>query len=658
LFGGDGEDTASYASAASGVRVSLDYTLANSGDARGDAFHSIEDLEGSAFNDTLIGGDSGNLLRGGAGNDTLRGGLGDDTYEYKRGDGNDVINDVGISGAEEVLGADGSLNTSLYTASWESIGTTMVGGYTWYAYRLTVTRNGTGEVVYRSRDNVDFLYTTANQSLPSGAGWPFADGQWRLDAARTGNGVQTVRTLDGSAGGDDALLLDNITLADLTASRNGSDLILNIAGGGQITIKNQTNAATAVESLLLGDGLAASLTNLRLPGEAATDGDDLFLGDANANTFDGGAGDDVISGGAGNDVLHGGAGNDTLEGGPGADILDGGSDSVTLAESPDADNFAKPYGDTIRYAGSSSAVTINLKTLTASGGDAAGDTIVADGNGVSTIENVVGSDAGNDVLTGDDRANRLSGLGGDDTLFGLGGDDVLIGGTGNDTLDGGDGNDNLAGQDGNDILYGGLGNDLLDGGAGDDVLYGGSGTDTLVGGSGSDTLYGGDDNDQLSGGDGNDTLYGGTGNDTLSGDAGDDHLEGGAGDDIYVFSASSGTDTVLDAEGKNRIVISGVSSSQIWLNHSGNDLVIGVIGGTATIRILGYYASSAPSRMFSIAIGDQTLFLAYAEPLINAMSALYANAPASMPQAVGDILGDYWDTGSKAAPRVVAQSYT
>ena len=92
-------------------------------------------------------------------------------------------------------------------------------------------------------------------------------------------------------------------------------MTLNIAGGGQITIKNQAATDTAIETLLLGDGLAASLTNLRLPGEAATDGDDLFLGDVNANTFDGGAGDDVISGGAGDDVLHGGDGNDTLEGG-------------------------------------------------------------------------------------------------------------------------------------------------------------------------------------------------------------------------------------------------------------------------------------------------------------------------------------------------------
>ena len=156
--------------------------------------------------------------------------------------------------------------------------------------------------------------------------------------------------------------------------------------------------------------------------------------------------------------------------------------------------------------------------------------------------------------------------------------------------------------------------------------------DEITGMAGNDTLYGDSGDDTLSGGDDNDTLYGGAGNDVLSGDGGDDHLEGGVGDDTYLFDAFSGADTILDTEGQNRIAISGVSGSQIWLTHSGDDLLIGVVGGTATIRIQGYYASSAPSRMYTIATSDQTLFLAYAGPLINAMSALFANAPDSIGQ--------------------------
>jgi hypothetical protein len=54
------------------------------------------------------------------------------------------------------------------------------------------------------------------------------------------------------------------------------------------------------------------------------------------------------------------------------------------------------------------------------------------------------------VITGDESANHLSGLGGNDTLSGLGGNDILDGGTGDDILRGGDGVDTLIGGAGND----------------------------------------------------------------------------------------------------------------------------------------------------------------------------------------------------------------
>ena len=58
------------------------------------------------------------------------------------------------------------------------------------------------------------------------------------------------------------------------------------------------------------------------------------------------------------------------------------------------------------------------------------------------VENVEGGD-GNDVISGDDHANRLQGANGNDRLAGAGGDDELIGGGGADTLRGGSGDDRL-----------------------------------------------------------------------------------------------------------------------------------------------------------------------------------------------------------------------
>jgi subtilisin-like proprotein convertase family protein len=78
--------------------------------------------------------------------------------------------------------------------------------------------------------------------------------------------------------------------------------------------------------------------------------------------------------------------------------------------------------DTVSYAGSTAAVTVNLTTQIVSGGDAAGDTI-------SGFENATGG-SGDDTLLGDSGTNVLNGNGGNDTLNGRGGNDMIDGGGG------------------------------------------------------------------------------------------------------------------------------------------------------------------------------------------------------------------------------------
>ena len=55
LDGGSGTDTATYAASGAGVNVSLVTGLGSGGDAAGDTLTNIENLTGSAFNDTLEG---------------------------------------------------------------------------------------------------------------------------------------------------------------------------------------------------------------------------------------------------------------------------------------------------------------------------------------------------------------------------------------------------------------------------------------------------------------------------------------------------------------------------------------------------------------------------------------------------------------------------
>ncbi len=113
LVGGGGApaDTASYANAGGGVHVRLSIGVGVSGEAGGDQLLEIENLTGSAFDDTLEGDGGANRLDGNAGNDrllgfggadqmigdrgddTLGGGVGNDTFLFFNGDGADVITD-------------------------------------------------------------------------------------------------------------------------------------------------------------------------------------------------------------------------------------------------------------------------------------------------------------------------------------------------------------------------------------------------------------------------------------------------------------------------------------------------------------------------------------------------------------------------------------
>lgn len=85
LDGGAGRDTASYATAAAGVSVSLVFGALNTGDAAGDVLINVENLIGTRYDDRLTGDAKANDISGGAGNDTIRGGGGADMLSGGKG---------------------------------------------------------------------------------------------------------------------------------------------------------------------------------------------------------------------------------------------------------------------------------------------------------------------------------------------------------------------------------------------------------------------------------------------------------------------------------------------------------------------------------------------------------------------------------------------
>jgi Ca2+-binding RTX toxin-like protein len=106
LDGGTGIDTASYANAGAGVTADMLKATNNFGEAAGDTYKNIENLLGSAHNDTLFGNTLANAIDGGAGNDTiagnggvdtLTGGLGGDTFRFNATkDGGGTTGDIFI----------------------------------------------------------------------------------------------------------------------------------------------------------------------------------------------------------------------------------------------------------------------------------------------------------------------------------------------------------------------------------------------------------------------------------------------------------------------------------------------------------------------------------------------------------------------------------
>ncbi|MCA3303486.1 MAG: hypothetical protein INF98_15090, partial [Roseomonas sp.] len=236
------------------------------------------------------------------------------------------------------------------------------------------------------------------------------------------------------------------------------------------------------------------------------------------------------------------------------------------------------------------------------------------------------------------------------------------GGAGNDLLDGGNGNDSLAGGDGHDSLLGGAGNDTLDGGLGNDSLVGGAGVDlvtyagaagavtvslvgnlamgaagsdtlsgfeNVLGGVGADSLLGDTAANQLIGGDGADTLSAGDGADTLDGGLGADSLVGGLGSDDYRLSRGGGADRLDNASADylvatDRLLLGAdVTRNQMWLQRSGNDLLLSIIGTTDSSRVLGWYNTGTTSRLDSFVAGDgRVMTEARVEALVQAMATM------------------------------------
>jgi Ca2+-binding RTX toxin-like protein len=394
----------------------------------------------------------------------------------------------------------------------------------------------------------------------------------------------------------------------------------------------------------------AALAALAVPPIIGTGASETLIGTNEADNIQGLAGDDWILPSGGRDTVDGGAGNDMVSfAGLGAGIRLFESADGFRTDQPDentvltnvervtgtsqgdifnanegsfrglggSDSFFAAGTGTAHYDGGAGQDVVSYIETTGQGvtaslfrgkgweGDARGDTY-------ANIENLIGSQL-DDKLWGDNNANILNGLYGDDTLVGAGGDDIIFGGAGRTTavysgniqdylikvldekplvvehLNGGvDGSDYLRGisvlqfADVN-VTYGSRRGDVLT--VAEGFVYLGSSRDILIASEsgtpdGPGIYDGGTDKDILSYENSSEGIYaslqrgrgwegdaagdrfdrfewlrGTDHDDRLDGSRGNDTLEGGAGDDT--LTGGFGDDYILAGVGTDTIVFSG-----------------------------------------------------------------------------------------------------
>ncbi len=388
-------------------------------------------IEGTPFDDWLIGTSVADRISGGVGNDRLEGGAGDDTYFFNVGDGVDTIDDTAAIGAGNmvVFGAaitsdathvklvDHPIDPALSSLSVElgtsgegirfghfdpnnALGLHAVDRFQ-FADGLTLTYD---ELLARG---IEVTGTTGDEALRGTNVTDQINGLAGNDTLRGGEGSDVY--LFGRGSGQD-LVIDrqgdvdavrfaaDVAPADVTVARIGHDLVLTIADTSDRLRLSFFFLAPAlqIEQVQFANGTVWDTAFLK----ALTQGTSI-IGTGGSDALVGTNGDDHIAGLAGTDSIAALSGHDVLDGGAGADQLNGGlGDDTYLVDDAGDVVFEQPHEGTDAVV---TTVSLQLpeyvENLTLAGTDA-----------INGIGNAL-----NNVLIGNHAANVLAGGLGDDT---------------------------------------------------------------------------------------------------------------------------------------------------------------------------------------------------------------------------------------------------
>jgi Ca2+-binding RTX toxin-like protein len=423
------------------VEVNLATGVALDGEGGIDTLIGIEQVNGSAFGDLLIGSSTFNeYFIGGAGNDAIQGAGGFDRAEYNNATAGVVIN----------LGAFGGPSNS------------------------TATVSGDASVGFDSLLDVEvFIGSDYADTLNVGS---------FLSGSSPGGFFGNFNSFEGR-GGDDVISGNGATRVEYTSAAGAVTVDLAAGTGKAIDMGDtsvDTDTFTGVNQVR-GSSFADTLTG----------GNSLYNG---FEGFDGRGGNDSIDGGQGwdraeysfNGAVATGITVNLAAGTVTGDPVLTGTDTLRGIEAIRGSHLADLY-DATDFSGSSTNAGWN-GTLNEFEGLAGNDTII--GNGSTRIAHGlaregVSVDLGTGTVTGGASVGTDTILGGVNAASGSNFDDVLIGSASSDSLNGLSGNDLLRGGSGNDFINGGAGSDRIDF---DSLLDAGDTISGFTAGTGGDVL--------------------------------------------------------------------------------------------------------------------------------------------------------------------------
>lgn len=384
-----GNDTVRYEAESSGVVLAADRTLTHTGGVDTIAA-SVEQINGSSFNDGLVGsnlndrflGFSGNdLLNGADGNDFLDSGRGDDTI-YS-GNGNDTL--IGGLGNDFLVCEPGN----------NLIDATLGQDIAFFGFSASAITVNPDNTVVHDNGSIDTILGSAVI-----IGTPLSDffnGGSGNDSFQGSNGSDVI----GGGGGDDTL--DGGIGNDILDAGAGASALLFGGQGNDVLNGGTTLAAVASYASSFAGIVVDATTNIVQDGFG---GNDTLVG---INAILGSTKNDTMSAGAALDrlvVFQGGGGDDSFVGG-GFDLSPTGLVRVSYD---------------LELAG----IIVNLE----------GGAVFHDPNAdvLTDIHDVVATRFADQIIDSSGNTDRIDAGAGDDSIEANGGNDTILAGAGNDTV--------------------------------------------------------------------------------------------------------------------------------------------------------------------------------------------------------------------------------